>query len=332
MKRLYLLLLLIGSYPLTMLAQSPAERIGQLKQVFEQVDIQANELSRSISDISSESIFEETQWINLRAKLTLLDAQIRRVKNSDFRTRLRSYELRAYNAHLKDFDSRSKLMRTSINYFEDFVNEKLYQGQLSFTSSQVAAFITATANFKQFVISLMPVVPDNLLTKIKERIGETDKLISVGNDSGKAVSQYVRKAIPQLGKDVNGVHNDTQDILKLLQPKPTAGIKALIAASAYSDAVFGTAFFEKLRSSSFAGLEFIFPVHSAVVHNPGGFAYYGISGNGFFAQAGIGYLKSDKVRDNISWKAGALYKPAKVGFGLSYSPLTGAGLQLGISW
>lgn len=66
---------------------------------------------------------------------------------------------------------------------------------------------------------------------------------------------------------------------------------------------------------------------STTLKDPGGFIIYGLRDRKLMLQAGIGYFNGGKAQ-NVSWIGGALYFPQKLGLGLSYSPLTGIGLQV----
>jgi hypothetical protein len=211
--------------------------------------------------------------------------------------------------------------------------QPIYSAQIDYTENGVINFITTTGNFKQYLQSLIPPVPDSLLIKIRSRLDTTDNRVDsclrqtwtlINNRTGK-LQDSIRLA------------NHKDDILiGLLEPHTNGRYFASLVA--YDQSLFGLSFAARIGKTNagatlnYLGAEILLPIASAKARDPGGSLFYGLRYDKLLLTAGAVYLRTTNSAENIAWKGSLLYTPGKVGIGLSYSPLTNIGLAVAYKW
>lgn len=207
--------------------------------------------------------------------------------------------------------------------------ESIYYPQIASTKEAVNSLLLAVRNFKQEVQSLIPPVQDHSLENIIAQLKGIQK------------SQVIEKTTTDsLGTAINAqflpIDGGLRKLGSMMQPD-TGGKQFLIAAT-YQQTLFGLAYFYRLGkvqangTMNLAGVEYIATWASPKATAPAFFVYYGLRNRVLLLQAGLGYLAGGAGSDNISWKAGIVYTPGKIGIGFSYSPLTQAGMEIAYRW
>ena len=208
---------------------------------------------------------------------------------------------------------------TSISSYE--------QGYLD---NPVSRLLSVTAGFKQYLQLLIPPKPDELLPAIMKQFKQTNDQIGENSSRIDDLKQLTAREVKQVKDSLDTLDRKMDTMIGLLR----AGVsgKQYVLAGGYADNVFGTAYLHRVTKSDYLGAELVFPVLSEHVPDAGAFLCYALRDNKLLPQAGLGYLKNTKTREDVSWKAGILYTPLRAGIGLSYSPLTGAGITLAYRW
>jgi hypothetical protein len=220
------------------------------------------------------------------------------------------------NFHLKD-----SVMKESIN---GLLKEggSAPQVHIDYVVGAINSFITTTVDFKQYIQSLVPVVPDTLYDKINTIINAVEHttngnqyIIASGfNHNVFGLSYFHRiggiskaKIISYLGVEVIG---------------PVGSSTVRTSESQ------GTLDLQKPGTITFTSLQ----VSSSYAKNPGGYIIYGLRDSKLLLQVGVGYFETSAGNENVSWKCGLLYTPQNLGIGFTYSPLTSVGVQVAYKW
>jgi len=338
MKKLILIITIIMVLPIGLLAQDTignkiAGDITQLKGYLNIADKQTNKLSIAVSKLNSSRPFMDTDWISISGLLEEIKMQMGNINKISLQKLLDNDDQANFGLEYNNFTFQEGRMYETLNSFSKSINDTLYTAQTDLMETKIEHFLTATGNFKQYLQSLIIITPEDLFKKIKTLTDSTDTMVTANKKHIDSLITYNEQQIPKIKKRIEKVQRKTDTIINLLK-RDTLLINQYLTGAAYNDNVFGISYLRRIGSAkpvipgNFWGLEFIMPISSVSVKNPGGFLLYGLRDDKILIEAGAGYLKTNMSREDVSWKAGLLYLPKKFGIGLSYSPLTNIGLQL----
>lgn len=312
------------------------ETIQKLTDNLDLIDKYANSLSENVSLLNSGANFEDKQG-HINEDLTNIKDIFEQLKlqMSVLYPFLEAIKTPVCMQHFKNFELQYKSMISKMATLIKQSNDPIYAAQIDYTGNGITNFISATSNFRQYLNSLIPVIPDDLLPKIKERLNATDANVNRRTDD---LHQFVFTETGALKKDISTVNSKADKIILLLSASKTTGTQ-FIGLTAYNSSVFGLSYLHRIgkvssdSTVSHLGAEVLFPFDKANASNPGAFILYGLRYDKILIEAGAGYFKNSRTAENISWKCGLLFAPVKtIGIGASYSPLTRAGVQLAYKW
>lgn len=213
--------------------------------------------------------------------------------------------------------------------------QKINPSSYNYSITEIARKYSSFFNLVQNLDTIPFVIPDNLIyridtvvdknirKKIKPGLSAIQSLVNLVLDTLDTVSnrtQYTRKKL--IGIDT------------LLRYQDVNKTK-YASASAFADGLYSLSF-TKIKYKDKAILfsrvytaEFIFPLNSQNIINPGLFGSAGFYYKRFVLQAGLGFVDT-KEYQNVSWKGSIDFLSDNQGLGFSYSPLTGAGVRLSL--
>ena len=337
MKKIFIWLILL--MPAALFAQNrliksePKDTVinNLLKQIGN-IDDMTNRLSSLISKLPSDNPLNDITSNEIRVEYGHILDSLKKLSLKQLIDSLRT-EKDNFNSQFYNFKLQDSIMNNTLFSFSAYTKYKLYAAQIDYAVTTVNRFLTTIGIFKQYVQSLIKVTPEDLLKKIKTLTDSTDTMVAANKKHIDSLITYNEQQIPRIKKRIEKVQRKTDTIINMLK-RGTLFINQYLTGAAYTDNVFGISYLLRIGSAkpvipgNFWGLEFIMPISSVSVKNPGGFLLYGLRDDKILIEAGAGYLKTNMSREDVSWKAGLLYLPKKFGIGLSYSPLTNIGLQL----
>jgi hypothetical protein len=325
------------------------------------IDGVTDNLSVYVTHLSKDKKFPKQEWLDIKSKLDSIKTNMAFIHLVPLDTVIDIANISNFRSEYKHFRDAHDLMNNTLTPFNSYVEkDTVYAAQIDYMLTRIERFLTVTGNFKLYLQSLIPNTPtknidlgkliDSLLKK-NMPVCKTDTCCNI-------VKAQTKTTDSLLQIELRIEESQTDNTL----------YKQYVQASAYTGNVFGVAYFRhvgkpgKAKENNYIGFEFVVPASSTVVGKPGGFLMYGLSEGKLLLQAGIGYLTinpttnnisistltpdgnqtpqttlsgsavSTQNRENISWKAAALYSPHKLGLGVSYSPLTKAGVQISYRW
>ncbi|GAA3975139.1 hypothetical protein [Mucilaginibacter dorajii] len=360
MKKYILLSTFTILLPTFVFATKPITKDSLLKKVIQHVvniDDITNQLSVFVvNHLKTTEKLGSSNWNTINNHLYKIGLQMDSLQDIPLYDSLKTTDQHNFRSADNNFHDQYVLMDSTLNPLSGYTNKILYAVQIDYVEERIDHFLTVTGNFKLYLQSLIPNTPaknidwgkliDSLLKK-NMPVCKTDTCCNI----------------------VKGLKKTADSLLRIEKSQTdNTPYKQYVQASAYTGNVFGVAYFHhigkpgKAKENNYIGFEFVVPASSTVVGKPGGFLMYGLSEGKLLLQAGIGYLTinptinnisvssltpdgsqtpqttlsgsavSTQNRENISWKAAALYSPHKLGLGVSYSPLTKAGVQLSYRW
>lgn len=345
MKKLYTLLSLVILLPVYATAQTKMAKNDSLKakyleeatKIVVDVDDLADQLSVFVSQLKSSDPFNSEQWNKIDGFLGNIQTNMNKMQAIPLYDYLKAADQHNFNAEYYHFKIQAKLVNSSLAPFKKYIADTVYTAQIDHAETRIEHFLSATANFKQYLQSLGTVSQNDVLLAINSLRQYIDSLNSrFQRPAGKKDScrcqpdTTARRRLDSIRRNLDSVRATITPV--------TISYRRYAFFTDYNDNMFGLAYQQMiggpgtLNRGNYFGLEILIPIASDIVKKPGGFLLYGLRDNKLLLQAGAGYLKNNQVTEHISWKAGLVYTPRKFGLGFCYSPLTGAGIQLAYRW
>jgi hypothetical protein len=300
------------------------------------IDGYANSLSKTVSSLSGGSNFDDKEG-HMQSDLNSIKKTIGKLDSliKDLYVFLGEPQKSACKQHFENFNFQYEFMNRKMETLINESNDPIYSAQIDYTENGITNFISATGNFREYLKTLIPIITVDLLQKIKDRLDQTDS--NIKRRAHKTDKLVIKKA-ELLADGIGSVGQKADKIISLLTPKLIEG-RQFVGLTAYSRALFGLSYLHRVGKATsdstvnHLGAELLLPFDKVNAKSPGAFILYGLRYDKILIEAGAGYFKNTRTNDNVSWKCGLLFVPAKtIGIGMAYSPLTGAGLQLAYRW
>jgi len=311
------------------------------------IDDNADRLSVYVTNsLKSAKPLKQEQWGQIAAYLMTIDGKLDSMVHVPLRDSLEKKDRHNFDSEYQHFVVQAGLMSETLAPFQDYVQkDTLYTAQIELAEARIERFLTASGNFKLYLISLSKtdISSVDLLQQITALQRTTDSLILASTSAIHKMDSVQQAHFQGIEGKVSVVTGKTDslkkkaDTIKRALYRDTSDYSRSVMLSAYRDNVFGLIWFQRIGRAkpiipgNYWGVELIFPTASPVTTSVGGFVLYGIRDDKILAEAGVGYLKSNISKEDIAWKAGMMYMPKKIGIGLSYSPLTSVCIQLALN-
>jgi hypothetical protein len=296
-----------------------------------EVDQCSLELTSMVSSLPTDTPLKE-DWEPLAAKLKELSGITQFAGPDSLTGKLEPAVNRIYSLRRKDLHAKAIIVRNTILAFRGYQKkDNLQKAQLIYALAMISNLSNSCTSLRQYLLSLMPEVPDDLMGKIDKRIDASDMLILRNHTKISEVSDRLERELPLIIDSLRQVKGNTKEILTLLNARKRDTIRNQLSVNWYSESTFGAGYLFNIHGGHYAGGELLVPIRSALVRK-GGFLLYGFRQYKLFFKAGAGYVDRSDLSENIAWKAGVSYLTGRVGLGLDYSPLTGTGIWLSYAW